>query len=193
MSRADPRQRGTSSVLLLLSLLFLGAGMSRLGLGVAEVIAAETNPTAELAEEMGASDPSPDPGDLFAALRAREARLEQAEASLQARQIALREAEAELERQISSLTQVEAQLAQTLRLTEGAAEQDLSRLTTVFEHMKPQQAAELFGQMDTEFAAGFMARLRPDFAGEVMAGLDPVIAYAISAVLAGRHARTPRN
>jgi len=191
MSRPAPRQRGTSSVLFLLSLLFLGAGMSRLGLGVAEVIAAETNAAVENAGQT--QTPEPDPGDLFTALRAREARLEQAEADLQSRQAALRDAEAELGRQIASLTQIEAQLAGTLRLTEGAAEQDLSRLTTVFEHMKPQQAAELFGQMDTEFAAGFMARLRPDFAGEVMAGLDPVIAYAISAVLAGRHARTPKN
>lgn len=185
------RQKGTSSILFLLSLLFLGAGMSRLGLGVVEVIAAETNATIDSMEQT--HTPELDPGDLFATLRAREKRLEQAEADLEARRTALRAAEVELERQIASLTQIEAQLAETLRLTEGAAEQDLSRLTTVFEHMKPQQAAELFSQMDTEFAAGFMARLRPDFAGEVMAGLDPVIAYAISAVLAGRHARTPRN
>lgn len=189
MSRVAVRQKGTASVLLVLSLLFFGAGLSRLGLGVAEVIAAEPTTPDETAETVQ----NPDPGDLFAALRAREAQLEAAEAALQTRQAALRAAERDIEAQIATLTDLEAQLAATLRQTESAAEQDLARLTTVFENMKPQQAADLFGQMDTEFAAGFMARLRPDFAGEVMAGLDPVIAYAITAVLAGRHARTPKN
>lgn len=189
MSRAVARQKGTASILLMLALLFFGAGLSRLGLGVAEVIAAEPTAPDDAVEAVQDSDP----GDLFAALRAREARLQEAEAALNARQAALRAAEEDIEAQIATLTALEAQLAATLRQTEGAAEQDLARLTTVFENMKPQQAAELFGQMDTEFAAGFMARLRPDFAGEVMAGLDPVVAYAISAVLAGRHARTPKN
>ncbi|WP_071798096.1 MotE family protein [Natronohydrobacter thiooxidans] len=190
MSRKATYRPATSWLLVLLALLFLGAGMSRLGLGVVEVIAAEPEP-----DGIAAAPPplAPDPGDLLAALRAREARIEQTEAELQARSEALRAAEAELERQIETLIATETRLAATLRLTESAAEDDLQRLTTVFEHMKPAQAAELFSQMDTEFAAGFMARLRPDFAGEVMAGLEPVIAYAISAVLAGRHARTPRN
>lgn len=191
MSRNATYQPATSHVLVLLSVLFFAAGMSRLGLGVAEVIAAE--PDQESATAPTSVPATPDPGDLLASLRAREERITQAEAALQERQDRLHAAEAELERQIETLIATEARLAATLRLTETAAEDDLQRLTTVFEHMKPAQAADLFSQMDTEFAAGFMARLRPEFAGEVMAGLEPTIAYAISAVLAGRHARTPRN
>lgn len=191
MSRHATYRPAASHVLVLLSLLFLGAGMSRLGVGVAEVIAAE--PELDRTVETTSLPPTPDPGDLLASLRAREERILQAEKDLQERYDRLIAAEAELERQIEILVTTEARLAATLRLTETAAEDDLQRLTTVFEHMKPAQAAELFSQMDTDFAAGFMARLRPEFAGEVMAGLDPNTAYAISAVLAGRHARTPRN
>lgn len=190
---ARPRhRRGASSVLVLLAVVFLAAGMSRLGLGVAHVIAAEQSTEMVLAgAESGPS--GADPGDLFEALRAREARITEAEAALAARSAQMRAAEQELAAQIEALQTAEARLSATLQMTESAAEDDLLRLTTVFENMKPQQASDLFAQMDTEFAAGFIARLRPDFAGEVMAGLDPVIAYAISAVLAGRHARTPRN
>lgn len=191
MSRNATYRPATSHVLVLLSLLFLGAGMSRLGVGVAEVIAAE--PEIDSTVETTSLSAAPEPGDLLASLRAREERILQAETDLQERYDRLIAAEAELERQIEILVATEARLAATLRLTETAAEDDLQRLTTVFEHMKPAQAAELFSQMDTDFAAGFMARLRPEFAGEVMAGLDPITAYAISAVLAGRHARTPRN
>lgn len=189
MSRKPAPRPATSGLLALLAILFLATGMSRLGLGVASVIAAE-NTTAEPAIAPVTAE---DPTDLFVSLRAREARLAQAEAEFEARRAALRETETALERQMQDLLAAEARLSETLRLTETAAEDDLQQLTAVFENMKPQQAASLFATMDVEFAAGFMARLRPETAAEIMAGLDPLIGYAISAVLAGRHASTPRN
>ncbi len=181
-----------SGVLLVLAGLFFVAGLSRLGLGVAEVLAADTrieDDQIALPVETEATDP----GDLYAALQARMAQLDTREEALQERARALHEAEIELRNNIEQLVEAEAKLMTTLRLTETAAEDDLKHLTTVFESMKPVQAAELFAQMDTEFAAGFVSRLRPEFAGEVMSALDPVTAYGISAVLAGRHARTPRH
>lgn len=182
---------GRSYVLIVLAAMFFSAGLSRLGLGVAEVIAEETRADAASSDAPGA--PSDDPGDLFAALQARKAQLDEYEAELEARAQNLRDAEVELQRSMDELEAAETRLAATLRITETAAEDDLAHLTSVFESMKPPQAAELFSQMDTEFAAGFVSRLRPDFAGEVMSVLDPLIAYGISAVLAGRHARTPRQ
>lgn len=177
-------------VLLLLTALFFTAGLSRLSLGVVAAIAAEDQPAP--APSLAASTPA-DGSALFEALRAREARLAEKEAALEARSAALRETEDSLRAQLAELQAAESRLAATLAVTETAAETDLTRLTTVFEHMKPPQAAALFSTMDTEFAAGFIARLNPQFAGEVMAELDPVLAYGISAVLAGRHARTPRD
>lgn len=192
MVSASGMVRGSSGVLILLACLLVAAGMSRLGMGVAQVIAAETIP-AQGAEPPEDPAVPPDPGDLFEALRLRAEQLDALEARLDARAGTLRRAEADLEAQLRALTEAEARLAATLRTTETAAEDDLRHLTTVFESMKPAQAAGLFAQMDAEFAAGFIGRLRPEFAGEVMSGLDPVVAYAISAILAGRHARTPRN
>lgn len=185
-------QTGRSYILILLAIMFLASGLSRLGLGVAEVLAGETDSGADVPAPASGL-PADDPGNLFAALQARKAQLDELEATLDARAQTLREAEAELQRNIAQLETAETRLATTLRLTETAAEDDLTHLTSVFESMKPPQAAELFAQMDTEFAAGFVSRLRPDFAGEVMSALDPLIAYGISAVLAGRHARTPRQ
>ncbi|MGP9789377.1 MotE family protein [Roseinatronobacter sp. NSM] len=186
------QKRGASSALMVLTGLFFVAGLSRLGLGVAEVIAAE-NDTAQVDAAIAQDPPAPDPGDLFQSLRAREARLQQMEERLEQRAEELRQAEADIRAQLEQLAQAEERLLQTLALTESAAEDDVARLTAVYEHMKPQQAAELFSQMDVQFAAGFFARLRPDFAGAVMASLDPMTAYSISAVLAGRNANTPRD
>lgn len=192
MSARASHRRGASWVLLLLAAMLLGSGMSKLGLGVAHVIAAEQESDVMPVNTETAFAAS-DPGDLFEALRARERQIIEAEEALATRSAQLRAAEHELATQIEALQAAETRLSATLQVTESAAEEDLLRLTTVFENMKPQQASDLFAQMDIEFAAGFVARLRPDFAGEVMAGLDPMIAYAISAVLAGRHARTPRD
>ena len=167
-----------------LAALLLMAGASRLGLGVASVIAAENEDTTPQSV--------PDtPERLLAALREREERLRRSEEELARRQAAAAQAEEAIKTQLQALEEAEAQLLQTLSLTATAAETDITRLVSVYENMNPKQAAELFAAMDVNFAAGFFIRLRPEFAGLVLAELDPVQAYAISAVLAGRHALTP--
>lgn len=191
MTRAAGSGRGgMGAVLFLVATLLFAAGVSRLSLGVASAVAAEDTPALP-------SPPAPsetrDAGALFEALRAREVQLAQRERALEDRAEALRGAEAQLRAQLDELKAAESRLAATLSQTENAAENDLVRLTTVFEHMKPPQAAALFSTMETEFAAGFIARLDPQFAGEVMAELEPTLAYGISAVLAGRNALTPRD
>lgn len=185
--KSTARSAGMGAVLFLLAALFFAAGLSRLSLGVASAIAAEDTPPPTPAKD------TPDGGALFEALQAREARLAQQEQALAERTEAVRAAEHRLRAQLAELQAAEDRLKSTLAQTESAAENDLVRLTTVFEHMKPPQAAALFSTMETEFAAGFIARLKPQFAGEVMAALDPNLAYGISAVLAGRNARTPRE
>lgn len=180
-----PPRAGQPALTLIAALFFL-AGLSRLGLGVATVIAAETD-MAPPELTVAATD------GLLSALQAREAKVQADEADLARQRAALVQAQDDLRAQLATLAAAEERLLQTLSLTESAAEDDVTRLVAVYENMKPKQAAELFGQMDVGFAAGFFIRLRPEFAGAVMAELDPTTAYAISAVLAGRHANTPRQ
>ena len=179
----------------LLALIFICAGLARLGTGAAAALDAADSSAGTEATIAQSADPAPteDPMELFPALRAREARLIEAESALEARRAALAAAEAELARQLENLTEIEARLSQTLALSDEAAERDLARLTAVFENMKPREAAALFEEMDVDFAAGFIARLRPESAADVLAGLSPRRAYAVSAVLAGRNADVPRD
>ena len=74
-----------------------------------------------------------------------------------------------------------------------AVENDLAALTSVYENMKPKEAAPLFEAMDPVFAAGFLARMRPEVAAGIMAKLSPDAAYSISVILAGRNANVPRE
>ncbi len=132
---------------------------------------------------------------VLAELREREARVSAREAALETRLQALAVAEDQISKNIAALTRAEDELAATMALADTAAEDDLSRLTAVYENMKPKEAAPLFEAMDPpQFAAGFLGgRMRPDAAASILAGLDPKTAYAISVILAGRNAAVPTN
>jgi flagellar motility protein MotE (MotC chaperone) len=80
-----------------------------------------------------------------------------------------------------------------LALADGAAEDDLVRLTAVYEAMKPADAAALFQTMAPEFAAGFLGRMRAEAAAAVISGMTPESAYSISVLIAGRNALVPKN
>ncbi|MEM6939013.1 MAG: hypothetical protein AAF943_01050 [Pseudomonadota bacterium] len=131
--------------------------------------------------------------NLLASLREREMRVKKLESQIEMRRKALEVADAEVRKRLAILEQTEANLRETLALADGAAEDDLARLTAVYEQMKPKEAADLFATMEPDFAAGFLGRMRPDAAASIMAGLPPEIAYSISVILAGRNANVPKT
>ncbi len=126
-------------------------------------------------------------------LREREASLEAREGAIADRMQALAVAEAEVKENLAALIAAEERLRATMALADSAAENDLTRLTAVYENMKAKEAAALFETMDPQFAAGFLGRMRPETAASIMAGLKPETAYTISVVLAGRNANVPTN
>ena len=187
-------RRGGQGALFLVALLLGGSGVIRLGLGTDLALAK----TQEAALEAGAAEASscePDGGALamLDELRAREERLRQREAEVADREQALAVAKSEIDGRLAELVSAEEKLSATLTLADEAADEDVARLVTVYEKMKPKDAASLFAEMDPDFAAGFVARMRPDAAAAVMAGLDPKEAYTISVVLAGRNANAPQE
>lgn len=133
----------------------------------------------------------PDVETLLGALRAREMALDQREAELNGRMEVLGVIEAEVNEQMIALEDAERALRDTISIADTAAETDLARLTSVYENMKPKDAAALFEEMAPEFAAGFFGLMRPEPAALIMTQLEPQTAHAISVVLAGRNAGVP--
>jgi len=186
------RRRPARRTGLFLLAFFMGlSGVLRLGTGFERALAAGGDVPAVAVE----SPDNPDAGTaaLLQALREREARVAEQEKRLADRDAALRQARAEIDKKIAELKQSEGQLAATLSRADQAAEKDVGKLVSVYENMKPKDAARLFSEMDPEFAAGFVGRMQPAAAAALMAGLDPAKAYAISAVLAGQNARAPKS
>lgn len=195
-SRSRPRRRGTALTLVVMCLLVSGViRVSRTGGAIAKEASALTGgqPENRVAVIGQACDPPPDISALLTAIQVRQDELDQRRDRLENRMQALNVAEAQLKSRTEALIAAEQRLAATLAVADNAAEKDLARLTTVYENMKPKDAAGLFAEMAPEFAAGFLGRMRPDSAASVMAGLEPGKAYRISLVLAGRNAAAPRE
>ncbi len=129
--------------------------------------------------------------DLLTDVLTREKSVAERELDLGARLRTVELAEQEIRKNLEDLQAAEERLSRTIAQAETASEDDLARLTSVYESMKPKDASTLFQEMSADFAAGFIARMRPDAAAQVMAGLTPEAAYSISVILAGRNAQTP--
>jgi flagellar motility protein MotE (MotC chaperone) len=146
---------------------------------------------AEVPAEAAVCTPPPELADILESLTAREAKVAELEAQLADRERLVSVAEEEVRASLTALEAAEARLAATIATASEAAETDLAKLTSVYENMKPADAAILFGQMEPVFAAGFLGRMRSDAAAAILAGLPPDLAYSISVVLAGRNADVP--
>ncbi len=187
------RRRGSRNGLLALAAMLALSGLLRLGTGTGSALASASEvPDHETAPQDTASCTTADDiAVVLAALDEREARVTKRETELEARMQALAVAEVQIQRNMTALQEAETRLSSTMAHASTAAEEDLDRLTTVYENMKPKQAAPVFAAMAPEFAAGFLGRMRPDVAAAILAGLEPEAAYAISALLAGRNADAP--
>ena len=181
-----------------LVVLFCLAGVIRLALGIDGALAHES--PAEVAarpapsQATTAQDTARDDEEVAALvldLREREAQLAERSAQIEERLTLLAAAEERVARQIAALREAEAELDATMTLADGLAEADISRLTAMFEAMRPEQAAQVFAEMDPRFAAGLLGRLRPETAAGILGGLEPSQAYALSTILAGRNALVP--
>ncbi len=202
MTRAKTKSAGTvprrpgRSTLWIIVLLLAGSGLLRLASGTGRVVAEEVAELTKGPEISDAVDPAtcappPELEAVLDALKSREQRLKEREDALADRAAAIKLAEEEIGNNLAALRQAEEDLAAMIALSEDASEDDLARLTSVYESMKPKEAAALFETMSPDFAAGFLGRMRPDAAAAILAGLPPDTAYAISVVLAGRNANAP--
>jgi flagellar motility protein MotE (MotC chaperone) len=186
-------------VLLVVACLLAGSGVIRIGEGAGRALAL----TAEGSEAPAPGDASTEPAscgppdggtaELLAAIRARNETLDAREARIADQESALALAGTEIAAQMKALAAAEEDLSRTVDIADTAADDDVARLVSVYESMKPKDAAALFAEMAPEFAAGFLGRMRPDAAGPILAGLDPKAAYTISVMLAGRNAAAPKN
>ncbi len=176
-------------ILISLGMLFAASVVLRLGTMEFTLIStAEASDPEPIASLAGPTAPIRAALDEVTALRDR---LAERVAELDAREQAVAAAQLLIEQRLAELEAAETRLQALIQTSDAAAENDLARLTQVYETMDPAQTAALFAQMDPNFSAGFLTRMTPAASADVMSELDPATAYAISVVIATRNAAAP--
>ncbi|WP_300033251.1 hypothetical protein [uncultured Roseobacter sp.] len=197
MKKMFSRKNGKGSVLLI-CFLFLGSAGIRIGMSAGQAVAIEPKVAETMPEEEARPEQTPVTSReslalMLEAFQKREEKLKERERQMAVRAKALEVADAEIEKRLQSLQKAEESLRSLMAVADTAAEDDVSKLTAVYENMKPKDAAALFEEMEPAFAAGFLGRMRPDAAAGIMTSLSPEKAYTISVILAGRNANLPRG
>ncbi|MBU2981190.1 hypothetical protein KO498_05135 [Lentibacter algarum] len=195
MSRRKKRMRPARGTLVAISILLLGSVVIRVSSNAGQAFARAAQPAVASSsmQHPANCEPSEDLGAVLAAFQERETHISAREEQIKSRMQALLVADRKIEEKMAALEAAEAQLKDTLALADGAAENDLSKLTSVYESMKPKDASALFEQMAPEFSAGFLGRMKPASAAAILAGLSAERAYTISVILAGRNANVPKE
>ncbi len=198
MTKARKPKRATFGPVKIIAALLLCSALLRVGLAAPAVWAAvgETLPKPDQAMPADAAQHQapqscttpPDLARVLQALQERERAADTREAEIEARLATLDAREREVEAKTREMQRAEQALADTMALSDRAAEDDLARLTLVYEQMKPKNAAALFETMTPDFASGFLGRMKPGNAAGILAAMDPQTAYAMSVILAGRNA-----
>lgn len=187
------RRKAGHGALFIVAMLFASSGALRLGSGVGAALARTEAPEETPVAESDAAVSCEMPGALAEALTLREDRIAVQEAALKDRLAALALADQAITKRMEEMKAVEEELKATLALADGAAEADLDRLTSVYQAMKPKDAAALFETMSPEFAAGFLGRMPPESAAAILSGMSSEAAYGVSVIVAGRNADVPKE
>ncbi len=125
-------------------------------------------------------------GAFLAAALEREQELAAMSLQIDSRRRELEVTEKRVAAQVAELLQQQNALATAFGQADAAAEQEAMQLVSIYEKMKPKQAAQIFDQMPPEVGAGFVRRMRQTSSAQIMANMEPQKAYAISLLLAGR-------
>lgn len=182
---------GGRGALLLIAGLLAASAVLRIAAGADQALALARSEHAET--DVAKKEPLQcsglkDLGRYLEELNGRKEALDKRERSLAEQARSIEFARNEIKKNLAALEEAERKVSATMTRAATAAEDDVARLTAVYENMKPKDAAALFEKMAPEFAAGFVARMRPDAAAQIMAGLSPETAYSVSVILAGRNA-----
>ncbi|MCF6274579.1 MAG: hypothetical protein L3J05_02310, partial [Robiginitomaculum sp.] len=106
-----------------------------------------------------------------------------------AKESAFKAIEVRLKKQLAAVEAAKASLDESLRYRTSIAKEDILHLTTMYETMKPKQAARIFNEMDPNFAAGFLRKMKGGQAGLILANMKTTQAYKISLIIASKGAK----
>jgi flagellar motility protein MotE (MotC chaperone) len=150
--------------------------------------AAASEKAAEAPAEQPVSQPSTSPTEraLLEKLGARRDALRQKSEELELREKMLGEAERKLETGLGDLKKAEDKVDSAAKAREDAEKQGLKNIVTMYEAMKPKDAARVFDRLGHDVLVPIVLAMNPRKMAEVLAVMQPETAERLTVALANR-------
>jgi flagellar motility protein MotE (MotC chaperone) len=167
------------------SLIVLGVVFAFAFAGRAAVLAASVGAQNEATPEQ-TQPPTCIDGPLAETLAKEVADLEKRKTALAEKDESLQAFARHVEQRLVELEKLNATLAERAEAADVERVEEVRRVATIYEQMKPAQAGPIIGSMDPDFAASLLLAMNGERASEVMATLEAKRAYAITVLMAGK-------
>src|SRR5579863_849867 len=120
------------------------------------------------------------------------------ELDTRARELDIREsliqgAEKRMDAKLAELKEVEAQIKAATQQKDDAAKAQLKGLVTMYENMKPRDAAKIFNGLDTNVLLEVAAQINPRTMADIVAQMSPDVAQHLTVELADKAQQQPKD
>lgn len=122
--------------------------------------------------------------EMFDSLSKRRQGLDSREKDIQTREALLKAAEQELDRKVQELTKLKSEMERLLVQQSEEEEQSINRLVTIYEGMKPKDAARIFDTLDIDVLVAVMGRMSERKLSPILASMNAERARTVTIMLA---------
>jgi len=147
---------------------------------------AEEGAAAGAAQEVPPPEMSASERALLDRLQSRRQELEGRAQELDLRESLLRAAERKIEDELAALKSTEERIAAAEAARKAEEDARLKDLVTMYENMKPKQAAAIFDGLDLKVLVDITTKMNPKKSGEIIAKMSPDAAQRLTVALARR-------
>ncbi|MGL5734698.1 MAG: MotE family protein, partial [Beijerinckiaceae bacterium] len=136
--------------------------------------------------DLGASHASPSERALLERLSNRREQIENRAREIDTREALLKAAEKKLDNRVGDLKAIEDRLQASLDNREQSQAIALKNLVTMYETMKPKEAARVFDRLDMKVLIPVVQKMNPRKMAEILAAMQPEAAEKLTVALATR-------
>lgn len=122
-------------------------------------------------------------------LRDRALRIERYLEEVDNRETELQSAEATLRARLTELKAMKASIRNGQVTNKGALQSDIDRLVSVYDQMKPAEAAAVLTNLPADFAAEILMRVQPETGARIIAAVEPGQAAILTTHMGARSVR----
>jgi flagellar motility protein MotE (MotC chaperone) len=111
--------------------------------------------------------------------------LNKREADIMEQQRLLETSDRRVREQVAKLKLMKQEILSSAKLADTTIDRESKRLISIYEKMKPKEAANIFNEMTPNVAAELLRTMKEHQSSEILAKMNPKNAYAITLSLAG--------